>query len=71
LFNCETNYSAYVKHSRIRSWKQQALDNDGKGSCSRKQRRSFNWSSTVWHILIYYTCFIDMCKQIFTHSNCL
>jgi len=29
---------AYVNHARIRSWNQPVLSNEGKVSCSRKQR---------------------------------
>ena len=29
---------AYVNHARMRSWNQPVLSNDGKASCSRKQR---------------------------------
>jgi len=37
--DCETsNCFAYVSHARISSWNQPVLNNEGKVTCSRKQR---------------------------------
>ena len=39
LFDCETSiFFTYLNHARIRSWNQPVLRNEGKVSCSRKQR---------------------------------
>jgi len=38
---------AYVNHARIRSWNQPVLSNEGKVSCSRKQREPLIWLSRL------------------------
>ena len=37
-FDCKTSIFAYVNHARFRSWNQPVQSNEGKVSCSRKQR---------------------------------
>ena len=39
-FDSERSMFAYAKHSRIHSWNQQVLSNEGKVACPRKQQES-------------------------------